>query len=118
MKSTTHRSIAKQGLALAGILLLAGCADWGSDPFRVQRDYGNSVRSLVANQINDPYTAEHPSPQPLDGIEGNKANRILDQAYRTDIGSPQRVRTTRDISGGVGGGLGGGGAGGTGGAAR
>jgi uncharacterized membrane protein YgcG len=122
MESMANRSIVKWPLLAAGVLWLSGCADWGSEPFRVQRDYGTSVREMVANQIYDPRKALHPAPSFPDGIEGNKGDRVLEQAYRTDIGSPQRVRTTRDINGGVGGGLSGnsngGGGGSSGGSSR
>jgi uncharacterized membrane protein YgcG len=120
MKPMVNRSIVKLLPLAAGVLWFAGCADWGSEPFRVQRDYGTSVREMVANQIYDPRKAIYPAVPAPDGIEGKKGDRILENAYRNDIGSPQRVRTTRDINGGIGGGVGGGSGGGgsSGGASR
>ena len=70
---------------------LAGCAEWSSTPARVEADYGNSVRSLVNNQIYNPDKAQHPAALLPNGMEGNKADTILQKAYRQDIGNPSNI---------------------------
>jgi hypothetical protein len=77
-------------LALS-LMVLDGCAEFSSTPARVQADYGTSVRSLVNNQIYNPDKAQHPAALLPNGMEGNKADRILEKAYRQDIGDPKDI---------------------------
>lgn len=91
MKHTTHQRIAARMLLAAGLLALAACADWSATPARLERNYGSSVRNMVTHQIYNPAKAQRPAALAPDGIEGNKAERALEKAYRNDIGSPPQV---------------------------
>ena len=80
------------------LLLLTGCAKWSSDPTRLQADYGQSVRSMVNNQIYNPSKSQNPAALAPDGMEANKADTILNggdsygsTGYRTDIGKVDNV---------------------------
>jgi hypothetical protein len=64
------------------LMSLGGCAEWSSTPARVQADYGKSVLSQVNNQIYNPEKAQHPAALLPDGMEGNKADRVLEKTYR------------------------------------
>jgi hypothetical protein len=79
-------------LAIIVMLGLNGCAEWSSTPTRVQSNYGESVRSLVSNQIYNPQKAKNPATLAPDGMEGNKADTVLQKAYRNDIGNPGDVK--------------------------
>jgi hypothetical protein len=82
-------------ILLVGIIVmlgLNGCAEWSSTPTRVQSNYGESVRSLVSNQIYNPEKAKNPATLAPDGMEGNKADAVLQKAYRNDIGNPGDVK--------------------------
>ena len=68
---------------------LGGCAEWSSTPARVQADYGNSVLSQVNNQIYNPDKAQHPAALMPDGMEGNKADTVLNTTYRGLIFVPK-----------------------------
>ncbi|MEN8260689.1 MAG: hypothetical protein ABFS02_08910 [Pseudomonadota bacterium] len=95
--------VAKLTLAMS---LVAGCADWSSTPVRLVEDYGNSVRQLREGQTYDQAKLLYPNPEPLKSYDGNKGERVLERAYRQDIGRPQNVR--RQITVGSGSGSGGG----------
>lgn len=101
MKSTRPHIAAawRPGFAVALALLMAGCAGWSATPVRAQRNYGASVHAMVVNQIANPDKAAHPAPRAPDGMEGNKADRVLEMPYRADIGSPQRARVSTTTSG-------------------
>jgi len=70
--------------------LLSGCTQWNSDPTRLQADYGQSVRAMVSNQIYNPCKSQAPAALAPDGMEANKADRLLN-GYRTDIGKVDNV---------------------------
>lgn len=110
MKHATQKHAAQLILAV-GFLALQGCAAWNSAPARTRADYGLSVRNMVNNQIYNPARAQYPAAVAPDGIEGNKSDRILEKAYRTEVGSPERVRqhTLLGTPGGFGAGTSGGG---------
>jgi len=67
---------------------ISGCTTTG--PENVERDYGNSVRQMIAGQTLDPSTAANPDPDPLDGGDGDRLNKVLD-TYRGDVSSPEDV---------------------------
>ena len=93
MKYLKHNQSSRMPCVLLAIslMVLDGCAEWSSTPARVQADYGNSVRSLVNNQIYNPDKAQHPAALLPDGMEGNKADTVLEKAYRQDIGNPADI---------------------------
>lgn len=82
----------EQGLLVISLTLLSGCAEWSSNPARTQADYGASVRNMVSKQIYNKDKAQHPADEAPDGMEGNKTDTLLNQAYRGDIGNPEDVR--------------------------
>ena len=73
--------------------LLNGCAQWSSNPARVQANYGASVRSLISNQIYDQNKAQHAAAKLPDGMEGNKADSVLNGTYRALIVKPTETLT-------------------------
>ena len=80
------------GIFLVSLIVmpgLNGCAEWSSTPTRVQSNYGESVRSLVSNQIYNPDKAQHPATLLPDGMEGNKADAVLNSTYRGLIFVPK-----------------------------
>ena len=80
-------------LLAISLLTLDGCAEWSSNPVRVQANYGASVRSLVNNQIYYPNKAQHPAALMPDGMEGNKADSVLNGTYRALIVKPTETLT-------------------------
>lgn len=76
-------------LSLGG---LTGCPEWQATPVRVESAYGQADRAMVNAQVYDPHKALHPAALAPDGMEGEKADTVLQEAYRQDIGSSERVR--------------------------
>jgi hypothetical protein len=101
MKYLKHKQSSRMPCVLLTISLmaLAGCAEWSSTPARVQADYGNSVRSLVSNQIYNPEKARHPAALLPDGMEGNKADSVLNDTYRAFIVKPTQTLTHPSVYG-------------------
>jgi len=77
-------------LLTTSLMILDGCAEWSSNPARVQANYGASVHSLVNNQIYNPNKAQHPAALLPDGMEGNKANSALNRTYRELVVKPEQ----------------------------
>lgn len=74
----------KQSGCLALVALgssLPGCTH--VEPARVDADHGVSNRAMVTHQYYDPAAARHPSTTAPTGLDGAKAEKIL-QAYRED----------------------------------
>jgi len=114
MTQTINPRIAALLLAQA----LAGCQEWMAEPVRVERNFGESVRVVMLDQIHDKDKATHPAAHAPDGMSGMKATKALQRSYQMDIGRPERVREMSQInvqSGGGSGGSGGSGGGGSGG---
>jgi hypothetical protein len=59
-------------------LLGASCAA----PLATERDFGASVRRMVAEQIHDPAAAAHPDPGAPVGMDAAKAAADLKTLYR------------------------------------
>ena len=72
------------------LYLLTGCAQWNSDPARLQADYGQSVRAMISNQLYNPSKSQTPAVLAPDGMEANKADSLL-TGYRSDIGKVGNV---------------------------
>jgi len=79
-------------VVVTGLMALGGCAAWKAPPARVEANYGASVRNMVFSQIANPDKARHPAAEAPDGLDGVKAESVLDKAYRKDAGDPKRVR--------------------------
>ncbi len=71
-------NVLKLLLCGAAVLAVAGCR---SDPVRVEKDYGNSVRSMVEAQIYDPEAAANPSAALPGGVDGAKGDKAI-EVYR------------------------------------
>lgn len=70
------------GLLIASLMDLYGCAGWSSEPSRLKADYGQSVRNMLQSQIYDQTKYRQPGDLLPDGMEGNKADAILEHTYR------------------------------------
>jgi len=92
MKYITPHQLSRieQGLLAISLTLLGGCAEWSSNPARTQADYGASVRNMVSKQIYSEDKAQHPADEAPDGMEGNKANSVLEGTYRGLIVKPDQ----------------------------
>lgn len=77
---------------LAALFGLAGCQEWQAAPIRVENAYGQANRALVNSQIYDPGTVRQTASLAPDGMEGQKADTLLQETYRDDVGSSERVR--------------------------
>lgn len=76
-----------------GFPMLSSCA-W-NEPTRVEKDFGNSVRSMIAEQLYDPQTARQPqrtAPETLSGAAALSAIEGYNAAARG--AREQRVRQT------------------------
>lgn len=50
----------KATMVAGALMLLTGCAAW-NEPARVEKDFGHSVRLMIAEQIYDPKAAQYPT---------------------------------------------------------
>lgn len=78
-------------LMLTILFLMAtsvGCT--GTGPKKVEQDFGNSVRQMVAGQTMDRETAENPDPDGPDSGDGDRLNNVL-ESYRGDVAKPEEV---------------------------
>lgn len=74
-------------------LTSTSCA-W-TEPTRVEADFGNSVRLMVAEQLYDPATARDPLVDAPEVLSGAAAQAAIDgQAAAAREARLQRVRTT------------------------
>lgn len=69
-------------------LAAAGCAHQSAD--RVEADFGSSQRALLNGQFFDPEAARNPSTEAPTGMDGAKAEQVL-EAYRQDNADRQPV---------------------------
>lgn len=89
-------------------VLLSGCSQWSSTPWRLQADYGASVNRMRLAQTLNPDRATHPDQRLPEGMEGNKADKILENVYRQNLGAPDQIGKHLIVGPGVGGTSGGG----------
>lgn len=83
----------KHRLALTlGIIGIGASACAFQDPKRVENDFGNSVRLMVAEQIYDPAAAQNPAPN-LPPLIGDAATTSI-STYGT-AGRQSRAERTR-----------------------
>lgn len=66
---------------------LVSCA---GAPTKLDTTYGNSVRSMIYNQIADPAAAANPSPEAIQGLDGEKAEAVLSE-HRNNVTKPDQV---------------------------
>jgi type IV pilus biogenesis protein CpaD/CtpE len=70
---------------LALVLLSTGCAAWNKET-ATERDFGNSVRSMIANQTANP----EPAAPDSESGDGPRLEAVL-ESYRADAGSRQAI---------------------------
>lgn len=74
-------------ISLALILTLFGCAPGNT---RLEEAYGDAVRNMVYHQIADPQAAANPDAEPVAGLDGDKAERVLRQ-HDENVAKPEPV---------------------------
>ena len=89
------RALIKMSLPLL-VMLATGCSSV-TEPVRVEQDFGNSVRQMIAAQTLNPMTVANPDPEPVMGLDGPKAMGVL-QVYREDIAKPAEIQNVINIS--------------------
>ncbi len=92
MKYLKHKQSGRIALGLLALSLtiLSGCAEWSSNPARTRADYGASVRNMVSKQIYNEDKDQSPAALAPDGMEGSKANSVLEGTYRSLIVRPEQ----------------------------
>jgi len=75
---------------LLGAMLFigTGCASHES---ATERDFGNSVRSMINEQTLNPMNAMLPDPQPVDHGNGERLNNAM-EAYTSDVSTPENIK--------------------------
>lgn len=80
-------------------LILPGCADWSATPEHTLSHRGASVDAMITGQLYAPDQAAHPATTSLaTGLEGRKAEAVLQHTYQEDTGSPERVRAPGQLN--------------------
>jgi len=85
-------------VCLLPVLLAAGCA---SEPTATERNFGDSVRSMVRAQVSDPSTLANPSEATVDSTDGQMLEGAL-EAYRLTVADPGAVGSEITINVGSG----------------
>lgn len=67
------------------VVLASACAP--IEPVRVDAAFGTSVEQTIEAQTLNPWAAANPDPEPVMGIDGPKAEAVL-EAYRQDVSRP------------------------------
>ena len=85
---------------IPGLILLSGvisgCSTASTDPVRVEADFGNSVRNMVDAQIIDHEAANAAYAEPVVGMDGVRAERILND-HRTMETNDEAVNQPIDM---------------------
>ncbi|MBT8138050.1 MAG: hypothetical protein KJO54_13630 [Gammaproteobacteria bacterium] len=74
-------------LLLISLAALTACA---GAPSRLDNNFGDSVRSMVYNQIADPAVAANPDPAPVEGFDGEKGEVVLHE-YQDNVTKPEQI---------------------------
>ncbi len=69
----------------AALLLLAGCAET-----RTEREFGDSVRSVMSKQIADPHAAALPSSDPVTGGHTGRLESVI-EAHGSDVSNSEGI---------------------------
>jgi type IV pilus biogenesis protein CpaD/CtpE len=77
---------------VSSLLLIAGC----ETPTRLDNDYGNAYRNMVAQQIHDPHAAANPPSEPPMTLDGQRASGVIDK-YRRESQKKQDSVDTLSI---------------------
>lgn len=84
----------KLTLLVVSALIVMGCAS--SFP-TIEDTHGDSVRSMIDNQIADPATAANPDPEPVMGYDGNKGEKVITNHTR-NVATPEQTATQTVIN--------------------
>lgn len=87
---------AKQILIVLGVMALStvACTNTAN---RVESSYGDAVRSNVRAQLYDPAAAANPSPDPVEGTDGQRMEAVM-ETHRGHQGSAESVSNQIIIS--------------------
>jgi type IV pilus biogenesis protein CpaD/CtpE len=96
MHMNTIKAICALGLSGA-LLVLNGCAS--TDPENVERDYGNSVRSMIAAQTANPSAPVDNNA--IDHGDGVRINAAI-EANRKSVADPKEVMQDQGMDFGTG----------------
>ncbi len=80
-------------LSAFALLALSGCATTSA----VESDFGNSVRNMVQAQQAHPDVSANPSPDAVDGTDGERAKNVL-RTYREDVTTKEEVDRPISVS--------------------
>jgi len=80
--------------SLSAALLLAACA---GEPTQTEREFGDSVRQMIAAQTYDPSTLTNPPEGAIEATDGQMLEGAL-EAYRTTISDQSNVGDEIQIS--------------------
>jgi hypothetical protein len=94
MQSNNWTKPAGLGAMLITLAVLAGCDTYG--PTATERDYGNSVRSMVRNQTANPGPVDAAAPNQGDGVRTSNAIDV----YRSDVTRPENMKRETVIGAG------------------
>lgn len=79
-------------LTAAALCVLAvsatGCSSW--DRYGVKSTYGDAVRSNTEAQLYNPAAATYPSPDPVEGTDGQRMEAVM-ETHRGQTGSAESV---------------------------
>lgn len=89
---------------LAAVGALAACASETSltGPTATEKDFGNSVDSLVKAQTANPSTLSNPSTAPVTGVDPDYANSVV-ETMREGASKPEDIKKPIEIRVGAGG---------------
>jgi hypothetical protein len=93
MQSNQWTKLVGVGAMLITLASLGGCDTYG--PTATERDYGNSVRSMVSNQTANPAPADPESVADGDGVRSDNALGV----YREDVTQPGSTKREAVIGG-------------------
>jgi hypothetical protein len=93
MQSNQWMKLAGVAAMLITLASLSGCDTYG--PTATERDYGNSVRSMVRNQTANPDPADTESVADGDGVRTDNALEV----YRADVTKPGSAKREAVIGG-------------------
>ena len=84
-------NVLKLNSFIPGVILLAGmisgCSTASTDPVRVEADFGNSVKNMVDAQIIDHDAASAAYAEPVTGMSGARAEKVLNEHQSVESNS-------------------------------
>jgi hypothetical protein len=87
MKTMNVKTMSAAALCILAVSA-AGCSSW--DAYGVKSTHGDAVRSNKEAQLYNPAAATYPSPDPVEGTDGQRMEAVL-EAHRGRTGSAESV---------------------------